>query len=195
MLVNPFSINVATAMLQDQVNLVLAAEIMFDSGPTRVHTGTGNVVIENNNYLGVGYLGQVDAVKEQNSTSATQLNLTLAGLDTSLLATVLNENCVGRPASIFVGTLDDNFELQDYDLVFRGKIRNTALLAGAQGAINITISNIFEEWSRAKAWRYTDESQRQLHDNDRIFRYVAQMSDRSIYWGSKKDAPPFRYVP
>jgi hypothetical protein len=195
MLINPFSANVATAMMGDQVNVVLAVEILFDSGPTRVHSGTGNVVIEGNNYIGLGMLGQVDSVKEQNNTSATQLNLTLAGLDSSMLATVLNENCVGRKASMFVGVLDDDFLLTDYDVVFRGKIRNTALIAGSKGAINVTVSNIFEEWARAKAWRYTDESQRQLHDDDRIFRYVAQMADYSIYWGSKKDAPPFRYVP
>lgn len=195
MLVNPFSVNVATAMAQDTVNLVLAAEILFDSGPTRVHTGTGNVVIENNNYIGLGILGQVDSVKEQNNTSATQLNLTMAGLDSNMIATILNENCVGRKASMFVGVLDDDFNLTDYDVVFRGKIRNTALIAGSKGAINVTVSNIFEEWARAKAWRYTDESQRQLNGGDRIFRYVAQMADYSIYWGSKKDAPPFRYIP
>lgn len=195
MLLNPFSQTVAQAMMGDAINLVLAAEIMFASGPTRVHTGTGNVVIEGNNYLGVGTMGSVDSVKEQNSTTATQLNLTLAGLDTSMISIVLNENCVGRPASIFVGVLDDNFNLIDYDVVFRGKIRNTALLAGSKGAVNVTISNIFEEWSRAKAWRFTDECQRQLHDDDRIFRYVSQMADRSLFWGSKKDAPPFRYIP
>jgi hypothetical protein len=195
MLVNPFSLNVAQGMMDESVNLILAAEILFDSGPTRVHTGTGNVVIEGNNYVGVGFLGKVDAVREQNNTSATQLNLTLGGLDTSMIATILNENCVGRRASMFVGVLNDNFILNDYDVVFRGKIRNTAILTGEQGAVNITVSNVFEEWARAKAWRFTDESQQQLNGGDRIFRYVSQMAEYSIYWGSKKDAPPFRYVP
>lgn len=194
MLVNPYSLTVAQAMMADNVNLVLAAEIKFVSGITRVHTGVGVVVIEGNNYLGIGSLGQIDSVKEQNTTSATQLNLTLTGLDTSLLSTIMNENCVGKPASIFIGVMDDNLNLTSYDVVFRGKIRNTSLLAGSKGAINVTISNIFEDWSRAKAWRYTDESQQQLNNGDRLFRYVAQMSDRSIYWGSKKDAPPFRYI-
>ena len=193
MLVNPFSQTVADAMMGEAINLILAAEIEFESGTTRVHTGTGQVLIEGNPYLGIGNLGQVDSIKEANVSSATQLNLTLGGLDTSLLATVLNENCVGRPAAMFVGVLDDDFVLVDYDVVFRGKIRNTALLAGSKGAINITLTNIFEEWSHAKAWRYTDESQRKLNDDDRIFRYVAQMADRSIYWGSKKDAPAFKY--
>lgn len=193
MLINPFSAAVADAMLQDNINLVLAVEILFESGPTRVHTGTGVITINSLPFIGIGLLGQIDPVKEQNVTNATQLNLTLAGIETTLLATILNENCVGRSSTMYVGVMNDDFVMTDYDIVFRGKIRNTALLAGAKGAISITVSNIFEEWSHAKDWRYTDESQRKLNDNDRIFRYVPQMADRSIYWGSKKDAPAFLY--
>lgn len=193
MLLNPFSQTVAQAMMEDQINILLAAEIMFDSGPTRVHSGTGNVVIEGNVYLGLGLLGKVDKVTEQNTTSATQLNLTMAGLEPSMIGTILNENCVGKKASMFVAVLDDDFNLISYDVVFRGKIRNTTLLAGSKGAINLTVSNIFEEWSQPKTWRYTDESQVVLGAGDRIFRYVAQMADRSIFWGSKKDAPGFKY--
>lgn len=110
-----------------------------------------------------------------------------------MLSIFLNENCVGKFVSIRVAALDDDFNVLDSDLVFKGKIRDTALLAGENSAINVTVSNIFEEWANGKSWRYTDESQRKKNNDDRIFRYVSQMSDRSIYWGSKKDAPPFTY--
>ena len=194
MLVNPFSQTVADAMMSDHLDLLLAAEINFDSGTTRVHSGTSTYTIDGNAFLGVGVLGSVSEVKEQNSTSPTQLNLTLAGLDTGLIGTILNENCVGKLGSIYIGVLNENGDLIDYDPLFRGKIRSTTLMAGAKGAINLTLSNIFEDWSLGKSWRYTDESQRKRNGDDRIFRYVPQMADRSIYWGSKKDAPLFRYV-
>lgn len=193
MLINPFSQTVAQAMLSDHVNLVLAAELDFPSGITRVHSGTGMLQLGNNYFTGVAGLGEVGQVKEENNTSPSQLNLTLGGLDHNMIGTVLNENCVGRAASLYVGVLDNDANVVDYDLLFRGKLRNTALMAGSTGTISITLSNIFEDWSRGKSWRYTDESQRQLNAGDRIFRYVPQMADRSIYWGSKKDAPPFRY--
>ena len=194
MLINPFSTTVAQAMMDDHLDLLLAAEIYFDSGTTRVHSGTGNFTIAGNNFLGVGSLGQVSSVKEQNTTSPTQLNLTLGGLDAAMIGTILNENCVGRIANLYIGVLDDNGSLIDYDVLFRGKIRSTALLTGSNGAVNLTVSNIFEEWAHGKTWRYSDESQRKRNGDDRIFRYVPQMADRSIYWGSKKDAPPFRYI-
>ena len=106
---------------------------------------------------------------------------------------MLNENCVGKQASLYIGVLDDNFILTDADVVFRGKIRNTAVIGGEASAINLTLSNIFEDWARAKNARYTDQYQRKVNDDDRIFRYVSQMADRSIFWGSKKDAPAFIY--
>lgn len=193
MLINPFSQTVAQAMMGELVNLIVACEIVFDSGVTRVHSGTGFVILNGESYSGIGILGQVGAVKEQNTTSPTQLNLTLAGLDTSMLSIFLNENCVGKFVSMRVAALDDDFNVLDSDLVFKGKIRDTAVLAGKNSAINVTVSNIFEEWANGKSWRYTDESQRKKNNDDRIFRYVSQMSDRSIYWGSKKDAPPFTY--
>lgn len=193
MLINPFSANVAQAMMSDHINLIMACSIEFDSGTTRVHTGTGSVVLNGEVYLGLGILGQISAVKEQDTTSPTQVNLTLAGLDTSMLSTFLNENCVGKPVAVYVSCLDGNFNVIDTDLIFKGKIRDTSVLAGSNGAINCTVSNIFEEWANGKTWRYTDESQRKLNSGDRIFRYVAQMSERSIYWGSKKDAAPFIY--
>lgn len=194
MLINPFSTTVAQAMMNDHLDLLIAAELNFDSGVTRVHSGTGNFTIAGHNFIGVGTLGSVSEVKEQNSTSPTQLNLTLGGLDTALIATVLNENCVGKLGSLYIGVLDEDGVLIDYDVLFRGKIRSTTVVAGNKSAINLTLSNIFEDWSRGKSWRYTDESQRQRNGGDRIFRYVPQMADRSLYWGSKKDAPPFRYT-
>lgn len=194
MLINPFSTTVAQAMMNDHLDLLIAAELNFDSGVTRVHSGTGNFTIAGHNFIGVGTLGSVSEVKEQNSTSPTQLNLTLGGLDTALIATVLNENCVGKLGSLYIGVLDEDGVLIDYDVLFRGKIRSTTVVAGNKSAINLTLSNIFEDWSRGKSWRYTDESQRQRNGDDRIFRYVPQMADRSLYWGSKKDAPPFRYT-
>lgn len=194
MLYNPFSQNVAQALQAENVNLVFAAKLEFESGTSRVHSGTGAIEILNESYIGVGLLGQLGTVKEQNTTSATQVTLTMGGLDTSSIATILNEKCVGKLVSLYIAACDDDFNVIDADLLYSGKIRDTTLLGGSQGAINYTLSNIFEDWASGKPWRYTDESQKKLNGGDRIFRYVAQMSNRSIYWGSAKDAPPFNYL-
>lgn len=189
----PFSMAVAEAMMQPNVNMALAAEFLFDSGTTRVHTGVGEITINGFVYFGLGTLGEVGAVEENNSTSATKLSVTLSGLETQMLGIVLNEECVGRKVNTYIVVFDDHFKTLAVNLLFRGKISSSALRAGSASAINYTISNVFEEWDKGRPWRYTDESVRKLNAGDRIMRYVSQMAERSIFWGSKKDAPAFRY--
>ena len=89
--------------------------------------------------------------------------------------------------------IDDNGVPQVADLIFQGKVSSTGTTAGETNALQYTVSNIFEDWQRPFPDRYTDESQQSVEPGDRIFRYVAQMSERSIYWGSQKDAPGFTY--
>ena len=111
----------------------------------------------------------------------------------SLFAKTLNERCVGRAAEIFLVAIDDNGQVRVADLIFQGKVSSTGATAGETNALQYTISNIFEDWQRPFPDRFTDESHQSVQHGDRIFRYVAQMSERSIFWGSKKDAPGFTY--
>ena len=144
-------------------------------------------------YYGMGTMGAIDDVGETNTTSPTQLRMTLSGLDMSLFAKTLNERCVGRSAELYLVAMDDNGVVKVADLIFKGRISGTGATAGETNALQYTVSNIFEDWQRPFPDRYTDESHQATQPGDRIFRYVAQMAERSIYWGSKKDAPGFTY--
>lgn len=193
MLYSPFSDSMVDWLSRDRVTAVIAANIQFESGTVYVHSGTGTLVLDGYVYYGMGRMGAVDDVGETNTTSPTQLKLTLSGLDMSLFATTLNERCVGRQASIYLVALDDDGVVQVADLIFKGKVSGTGATCGDNNALQYTISNIFEDWQRPFSDRYTDESHQAAEPGDRIFRYVAQMAERSIYWGSKKDAPGFTY--
>lgn len=193
MFFSPFSEEVADLLMQDRVTIALAAQIGFDSGTVYVHSGTGPIVLGGYVYHGLGSLGRVDVASESHTTSPTQLKLTLSGLDLSLLSITLNENCVGREASIFLLVLDEASKVLANNLLFKGKVTATGARAGNENTLQYTLSNIFEDWQRPWAERYTDESHKAKYPDDRIFRYVAQMAERSIYWGSKKDAPGFIY--
>ena len=63
----------------------------------------------------------------------------------------------------------------------------------ADYATRAKIWQAHEDWQKGLNLRNTDENHRRIHPNDRFFRYQNQMADRSIYWGSKKDAPSFNY--
>lgn len=193
MLFSPFSDSLLSAMEQPNVALVLAAEIDFPSGITRVHTGTGTVIINGQTFLGVGTLGDVGSVTEENSTSSSTMSMALSGLDMSLVGETLNEEVIGRNVICYLAVMNEQGIVTGSNVLFEGFITDTALQAGQQNALSYVIANVFERWSQGLPDRYTDESQQRLHPGDRFFRYVAQMSERSIFWGSKKDAPGFTY--
>lgn len=192
MLYSPFSDSMVDWLSRDRVTAVLAANVQFESGTAYVHSGTGTLVLGGYVYYGMGTMGAIDDVGETNTTSPTQLRMTLSGLDMSLFAKTLNERCVGRPAELYLVAMDDNGIVQVADLIFKGRFPHRAT-AGETNALQYTVSNIFEDWQRPFPDRYTDESHQSTQPGDRIFRYVAQMAERSIYWGSKKDAPGFTY--
>lgn len=193
MLYSPFSDSMITWLSRDRVTAVLAANVQFESGIAYVHSGTGTLVLGGYVYYGMGTMGAIDDVNETNTTSPTQLRMTLSGLDMSLFAKTLNERCVGKPAELYLVAMDDNGVVQVADLIFKGRVSGTGATSGENNALQYTVSNIFEDWQRPFPDRYTDESHQASQPGDRIFRYVAQMAERSIYWGSKKDAPGFTY--
>ncbi|WP_029591879.1 hypothetical protein [Franconibacter pulveris] len=193
MLYSPFSEQMVDYLSRDRVTAVIAAQVQFESGTAYVHSGTGTLVLGGYVYYGVGALGAVDDVQESGTTSPTQLKLTLSGLDLSLFAKTLNERCVGRQAEIYLVAMDDSGVARVADLIFKGKVSSTGATAGETNALQYTVSNVFEDWQRPFPDRYTDESHQASQPGDRIFRYVAQMAERPIYWGSKKDAPGFTY--
>ncbi|WP_273838980.1 hypothetical protein [Providencia rettgeri] len=193
MIYHPLS-NEMVKAINDDCYLVVAAKLDLKSGVTCVHTGTGNLIIAGEVYQGVGQLGAIEPVKEGLSTSPTQLLLSLSGFDSKLVGEVLNERSRGRDVRLMLVAIDeDNGQPMLADVIFAGQIANLSVTTGEENKIGLTVSNRFERWSMGLPDRFTDESWSKRHNGDRIFRYVAQMAERSIYWGSKKDAPAFIY--
>lgn len=196
-LISPLDDAVLSAMRQPYVMTAMAAKIQFPSGISRVHSGTGELVIGGELYYGAGAMGEISSITEEHTTSPGQISLSLGGFDTSLIATTLNERVVGAPVDIYLVVFNGNGVSIAACLLYSGKISATAMTAGDDAGISYTVSNVFEDWSRSKGDRYTDESQRRrtraVGVDDRIFRYVSQMSERALYWGNKTDAPAFNY--
>ncbi|WNV45406.1 hypothetical protein [Escherichia phage PLYYY01] len=111
----------------------------------------------------------------------------------SLVGETLNEEVIGCNVVCYLAVMNDQGVVTGANVLFEGFITDTSLQAGQQNALSYVIANVFERWSQGLPDRYTDESQQRLYSGDRFFRYVAQMAERSIFWGSKKDAPGFTY--
>lgn len=192
MLYHPFSNDMVKA-INDGHELVMAARLDLKSGVTRAHTGVGDLIIAGEIYQGVGTFGAVEQVKEENTTSPQQLILSLSGFDSMLIGDVMNERSRGRNVRLMLVAINLEGKPEIAELIFAGQISNIGVSSGDKNEISVTVSNRFERWSMGLPDRFTDESWSKRKDGDRIFRYVPQMSERAIYWGSKKDSPGFIY--
>ena len=90
--------DVMAALNQPHVSALYALKLDLVSGISRIHSGLGELVIGGETYYGVGSMGAVSPQKEQLSTSPTKLNVSLSGLDDSMLAEVMRERIVDRMA-------------------------------------------------------------------------------------------------
>lgn len=185
--------DVIAALNQPHVSALYALKLDLVSGVSRVHSGLGPLVIGGETYYGVGSMGSVGPQKEQLSTSPTKLTVALGGLDDSMLAEVMRERIVDRMAWLYLVVMGPDGVPLNASLQFKGRIAQTPIKAGKTNTIQLTISNIFEDWQKGLNLRCTDESHRRIYPNDRFFRYQNEMADKSIFWGSKKDAPGFVY--
>lgn len=185
--------DVLAALSQPNVIALYALKIDAPSGVSRWHSGLGPLVIGGEVYYGVGNMGAVSPQREQLSTSPNKLNVSLAALDDAMLAMVMNERLVGRLAWLYLVVLSPDEVPLKASLQFKGRIAQTPVKVGPTNTIALTISNIFEEWQKGLNKRCTDESHKRDHPGDRFFVYQSEMADRTIYWGSEKDAPRFVY--
>ena len=189
---HPFSNDMVKA-INEGYYLVVASRLDLKSGVVRAHTGVGNIIIAGEIYQGVGQFGAIESVGENMTTSPQQLIMKLSGFDSSLIGEVMNERVRGRNAQLVLVALNEEAKPALAEVLFAGQISTIGVTTGEENEIAVTVSNRFERWSYGLPDRFTDESWSKRKKGDRIFRYVAQMADRAIYWGSKKNAPAFIY--
>ena len=189
---HPFSDAMVSA-INEGAYIVLAARLDLKSGVTCAYTGVGQLIIAGETYLGVGSLGEISQLKENKTTSPPQLQLKLAGFDKSLVGMVMNEQSRGREVRLMMVAIGEEGKPLLAEVLFIGQITSINVVSGEENAVCVNVSNRFERWSIGLPDRFTDESWSSRRQGDRIFRYVAQMAERAIYWGSKKDAPAFIY--
>lgn len=189
---HPFSNDMVKA-INEGYYLVVASRLDLKSGVVRAHTGVGNIIIAGEIYQGVGQFGAIESVGENMTTSPQQLIMKLSGFDSSLIGEVMNERVRGRNAQLMLVALNEEAKPALAEVLFAGQISTIGVTTGEENEIAVTVSNRFERWSYGLPDRFTDKSWSQRKNGDRIFRYVAQMADRAIYWGSKKNAPAFIY--
>lgn len=188
-----FSNDIITELNKDVPRVVMAVEILYKNAPVRAHTGFGEKVIDGQTYYGVGTLGSIDAIPQTSKTSPSQLSLQLSGLDPTLVAETLNQRTQGSKVKIMICSLDDDDNIASASIVFSGRVSTQRFSYDKSMAVQVDVVDRLADWQRKGSLRFDFESHRSRNNGDEFFVYLAQMSEKPIYWGSKKDSPGMNY--
>lgn len=194
------AVNRIPARILEEINkpnpkLIHAVRVRYDA-PVFAHTGVGDQIIDNETYLGVGNLADITPVRESNDTSPNEITITLGGLDSTLVAQVLNERNNNKDVDVFWCSLDDDDRVDAFFKIFSGRtVSQNYLYDRENTTVSVRVADRLIDWSRKATERFSDESHRSGANSigDRFYRFLTEVSRVPIYWGSEKDGPGFRF--
>jgi len=189
-----------------------AVEIDFASGPLYVWTGYGDLIANDNTYLGAGQLVNISSVEETTEIEAKGATITMSGIPSSFLSLALTEPYQGRPCRIYFGlwlsnkeisteanqiiTTENlfNFEVEGesnfFAEIFSGELDQMNISEeGSTSTISVTAENVLIKLERPVVRRLTNEDQKSRFPNDRGLEYVASLQDKEIFWGRTASNP------
>ena len=176
-----------TAATAAHIEYIAFVELNFSSGYVRLHSRTGTIAWGTASpipqWLGVGKLGSVEAVREDAELRPNMVSLTLSGVDASLIASAMTEAYHGRSVAIYDGFLNTTTLalVATPELRFRGMMDYMTVELGSNtGSITVQCESELARWDRPRGLMYTDESQRLIYPNDRGFKFVTQMQNATL---------------
>ena len=168
-----------------EVQPFFAVLMEFDGGDMRVWNGYGDITIDGETYVGSADFLNLGEITETSEVQAAGVSVALTGLDSSLVATALDEAYQGRPLKIFFGFLDNTGTIIDTPYtIFSGRMDVMTIEdAGATANINVTAESRLIDLDRSRARRFTSEDQKIDYPDDKGLEMVASLQDTVIIWG------------
>lgn len=176
------STTLSDKFLGKEVDLFVAVELMFDSGALRIWSGIGDKSIGGQTYTGTGSLLAVGGIEESDGLSAPGANISLNGVDSSLVSLAIQEPYQNRDCRILLGSGNDYFE------VFSGFMDVMTIEdSGDTCVINLTVESRLIILDRKIPLRYTQETQESRYPGDTFFSTVASLQDKKVNWKMGED--------
>ena len=186
-----YSADFIEKMSTDGAIIGYAGDFWFPDGVIRNHTGVGNVVIGGQTYFGVGELGSIGSVESIGDANPATLEVSLVGIPSTVFNSVMSANIRGSNVTIYKVVYDQSGLVLAAAAVVVGQVTNYSWEFSDTGAFSLEIGDEFTLYERPLQKFYTQSNWLADHEGDNFWQYVAQLSDREIYWGNDIDAEKF----
>lgn len=178
------SAEMQTVASSEFVRPIMLIEMAFSS-TLYLWNGIGDLSHGGNTYTGVGDLVSVSPMGESTDISAKGCNISLSGVNASLVDKAKSEDYQGNSVSIKMGALDDNGDIISSPIViFKGFMDVMSITDGGEySTITVSVENNLILFDKAKVRRYTDNDQKIDYPNDEGFSFVASIQNKQMIWG------------
>lgn len=175
-------------------NLIFLVELDWPSGAVRAHTGIGELKLNNKLWQGVGSLGGIGEVTDDDELGRSELPLSMSVFDDTLLQESFRRDAVGREGMFYAAVRDASGQPIEASLtpMFAGYISDVGTTLGDNNKISVVLATDTADPRRKRPGRYTDESHRREFPGDEVYKWAAKTADRPMHWGSKRDAVPYK---
>ena len=173
----------------DIVRPAYFVRMIFDSGESpnvlNIWNGIGDLAYGGNTYTGTGDLLSISQITETADIQASGINVSLAGVKSSLIVIAKDHDYQGRPLTVSLGAFDASGSLiADPVIVFSGFMDTMTIAeSGQYSTISIAVENKLISFERSKVRRYTAEDQKIDHPTDKGFEFVTAIVQKEIIWG------------
>ena len=177
----------------DEQAIFFAIKAEFDTDDILVWSGTDDIVINSETYLGAGSLLSVSSTEENSELKSNGMAVSLSGMDSTIVNYALTENYQNRPITLFMGyVMGGTNEVAGTLTAFKGRMTSLIINDSPEGSrVTIDSENRLVDLDRPSNLRYTKESQNFLHSGDTSLNRVASLQDKIILWGKTSTGPAF----
>jgi len=160
-----------------------AVELLFDSAPIRLWTGTGDATIDGDSYVGTGNLLNISSVEETTEIAVRGATITLSGMSSEVISLALQSPYQGRVCNIYFGVVDGS-TYSNLTQIFSGYMDEMNIDEGAEfGTIELKVENKLIDLERQRTRRYTSEYQKSVYPGDLGLDFVESLQDKKVVWG------------
>ncbi len=172
-------------LTEGEIELFHALELQF-STTIYLWTGIGDKTLtpeggSSNTYLGVGNILNIGESAETADLSAKGLNLSLNGLNSSILSAALSENYQGNLAKLYLGIVG----VSNMAEVFSGYMDVMTINEAAETVeISLSVESRLIALERPRVARYTKSSHQSISGNsgDKFFNFLTDIQDKRVEW-------------
>jgi|SaaInlStandDraft_3_1057020.scaffolds.fasta_scaffold15588_2 hypothetical protein len=150
-----------------------------------------NLVWDSNTYLAAGTFLEVDTVSESTAFSIHKTELSLSGVDSSNIATFLNNNFIDQDVKLYLAMIDSSGDVIDNGsddqpvLIFDGNIDSAGVEEDPDGGtsiLKVSAASQFVDFQR-KSGRRTTDAEQQYHYSGDLFYQPKLSKTATKEWG------------